>query len=104
MKLATRLGGFALTLAMAGQVFAQAAAATPTDFATVDKNKDGRVSSVEAEGRTELISSFESLDKNRDGFVSATEFAQWSGAGKALTPDPVTGPSGSGGAQHMPKP
>jgi hypothetical protein len=99
------LGSFVLALTAAGAICAQEPA-TPKDFSTLDKNKDGRVSSTEAEGRAELHDIFDALDKNHDGFLTATEFSAWSGAGNtkdAVPVDPTTGPGGSSGAQHMPK-
>jgi hypothetical protein len=99
------LGPYMLALTAAGSICAQAPA-MPKDFSTLSKNKDGRVSSVEAEARAELHDIFDGLDKNHDGFLTGAEFSAWSGAGNtndAVPVDPTTGPGGSSGAQHMPK-
>jgi Ca2+-binding EF-hand superfamily protein len=76
-----------------------AAQVTPLDeFHKLDRNGDGRLSAAEAKVRPDLEAAFESLDKNHDGFLSPEEFGIWH-----KTVDPTTGPSGSNGAQHMPK-
>ena len=98
-----RVGALLLALASA----ATAAEVSPIDeFRKLDRDADGRLSAAEAKVRPELEAAFESLDKDHDGFLSSAEFGTWRGLGKpgADAPvDPSTGPSGSGGAQHMPK-
>jgi hypothetical protein len=81
---------------------------TPTtiDFVVLDANTDGSVSVAEVQYVDDLRADFASLDANRDEKLSPVEFAKWSRAGNtkdALPLDPSTGPSGSSGAQHMPK-
>jgi len=91
-------------------LLAASAAAAETgpleEFRKLDRNADGKLSPAEAKVRPELEAAFESLDMDHDGFLSPAEFGTWSGPGKpgrARPVDPSTGPSGSGGAQHMPK-
>lgn len=76
------------------------------DFVTVDKNADGRLSKEESAQVADLGSVFATLDVDGDTYVTPAEFAKWDRAGNADTvrrPDPATAPSGSAGAQHMPK-
>ena len=73
------------------------------DFNTLDQNHDGRVSQLEAEREPELSMQFRMLDVNHDGYLSLQEFEAWPRAKKAKTPEPGTIPSGSSGAQHLPK-
>jgi hypothetical protein len=97
MKPATFTGSVVLSLLAAGVAIAQApspaeptAAPTATapgqgagaDFATVDRNKDGRVSSSEASVNSDLNTEFSKLDANRDSYLSSDEFAKWSKAEK----------------------
>jgi hypothetical protein len=99
MKPAMFTGSVVLSL-LAGVAMAQApspasdpaaapSATTPTqgtgrgaDFATVDRNKDGRVSSSEASVNSDLNTEFSKLDANRDSYLSSDEFAKWSKAEK----------------------
>lgn len=98
MKPATFTGSIVLSL-LAGVAMAQApspadpaaapSATTPAqgtsrggDFATVDRNKDGRVSSAEAAVNSDLNTEFSKLDANRDSYLSSEEFAKWSKAEK----------------------
>lgn len=107
MNIRTHVGMLALMVALTGNIWAQtppSAAATPTNlFATLDKNKDGKLSNMEVKGSPELYTQFDALDKNRDGFLTAPEFAMWAPPGKAPV-DPATAPGGSAGSQHMPAP
>lgn len=89
---------------------APADAASPSPaaqlFAKLDGDQDGRISRVEGRSNASLQGAFDRLDANRDGFLTTTEFALWEEAGKpgtGTTPDPALAPSGSNGAQHMPK-
>lgn len=61
---------------------APAAAKAPIEFASLDANKDGKVSMAEGQVNADLRAEFGKLDTNRDDSLSATEFAQWSHAGK----------------------
>ena len=95
MKFATLTGSLVLSLA-AASAFAQAPApapaapaaattpapAAPTDFATLDRNKDGRVSSAEAAVSVDLNSEFGKLDANADTYLSSDEFHKWAKAAK----------------------
>ena len=99
MKNVTRIATLAVSLATAGFVFAQdaaAPAATPAateaqssastsavDFSSLDVNKDGRVSMAEIQSNTELRSQFDSLDTNKDSYLTPIEFSKWNHAGKS---------------------
>lgn len=75
-------------------------------FAKLDADQDQRVSLVESRKSQTLPGAFARLDANHDGFLTPTEFAMWEEAGNLATlapVDPTTAPSGSSGAQHMPK-
>jgi hypothetical protein len=76
------------------------------DFAKADRNGNGNISREEALLVPDLTSAFEMLDLDADNKVSPTEFARWSRAARVEVPragDPATMPSGSAGAQHMPR-
>lgn len=103
----------ALALAAAfiaiGAVGADKAAPLPGDrydFIALDADMDGFVSMKEA-GRVDALGEvFGALDTNQDERLGPVEFAKWSKAGNtrsALPQSPATGPSGSSGAQHMPR-
>jgi hypothetical protein len=104
-----------LALAMAGGVQAQAPAASPRppptdttkiDFIVLDKDANGSLSRQEAKAVADLDSSFALLDADRDEVITPAEFTKWKRAGKivgAKPIDPTTAPSGSAGAQHMPR-
>jgi Ca2+-binding EF-hand superfamily protein len=87
----------------------QANPATPevakVDFAALDKDANGKLTKQEVQPVADLEGVFDSLDTDHNGSISSVEFSRWSRAGKATpTPrDPTTAPSGSAGAQHMPK-
>jgi EF hand len=107
MKLAVSLICLLLTGAAGEAVFAQGVRAElkPIAFSTLDTNKDGKLSVMEARGDPDLYMAFEMLDLNHDGFLTPMEFAAWPRALKTQTTpvrDPATAPSGSAGAQHMP--
>jgi Ca2+-binding EF-hand superfamily protein len=77
----------------------------PVAFATLDTNKDGKISRQEALAAPDLYDAFDKLDVNHDGFLSPAEFQAWPRALKPKDPvvrDPSTAPGGSAGAQHMP--
>jgi hypothetical protein len=120
MKPATFTGTLVLSLLAAGAAVAQApsaadpsaapsasssATATATtpvqgtgsgaDFATVDRNKDGRVSSAEASVNSELNTEFGKLDANHDSYLSTDEFAKWSKAEKPKSGMPADSSSPS---------
>ncbi len=107
MKTVTRISSLVLSLAAAGVVYAQAPAATPApaagmsasaDFTSVDQNKDGRVSSAEAQSHADLNTAFSTLDADRDSYLSQTEFQKWNKAGKAKD-----GASSPGAAPAQPR-
>ena len=109
MRISRYAGQALLALAIAGAVSIQAPAAaakSPLDFHTVDADRDGRVSPMEVRYIDDLRSAFGTLDSNKDDFLTPPEYSKWKRAGKtpeALPLDPSTGPSGSNGAQHMPR-
>jgi hypothetical protein len=75
-------------------------------FAKIDADRDDRVSLVEARRSAPLVKAFAKLDTNSDGFLTSTEFQVWEDAANiaVVAPvDPDLTPSGSRGAQHMPK-
>ena len=101
-----------LLACVAGLVHAQTPPANPAppevakvDFAALDKDANGKLSKTEVQPVADLEGVFDSLDTDRNGSISSVEFSRWSRAGKTTpTPrDPTTAPSGSAGAQHMPK-
>ncbi len=47
-------------------------------FATLDANRDGRVSQTEAAMHAELSGAFQTVDSNSDGSLSQSEFTKWS--------------------------
>jgi Ca2+-binding EF-hand superfamily protein len=107
MKMALSLTCSVLACAACGMLLAQGARPElkPIAFATLDTNKDGRISSKEAHADPELYADFDMLDVNHDGYLSPEEFKAWPRALKtkdSSAPDPATAPSGSAGAQHMP--
>lgn len=102
-----------MALAAAGMIHAQtptsksAAVDTPKiDFATIDKDANGKLTKEEALIVVELDAGFDKLDTDRDGSITPAEFSHWNRAGKtvAVPHDPSIAPSGSAGAQHMPNP
>jgi EF hand len=104
MRISKNIVPVTLALAIAGVVSVGARAADPTfiDFASVDANKDGKVTVEEVEYIDDLRAAFDSLDVNHDKVLSPAEFAQWKRAAKPLPLDPSTGVGGSAGSQHMP--
>ena len=100
MNKTVRIGSFIASCVVAGAVFAQAAttpagapaqgvgagaagASVAHDFSSIDTNKDGKVSSTEAQSNSELRSAFSTLDADNDTYLSQSEFAKWSAGGKA---------------------
>lgn len=108
MKMAASITLLLLTCTAGGTLFAQAAHSElkPIAFRTLDINKDGKLSLVEARADPGLYETFQMLDVNHDGFLTPAEFESWPRALKAKAPvrDPATAPGGSAGAQHMPRP
>jgi Ca2+-binding EF-hand superfamily protein len=107
MKSATRWFAFlVMMVAACGQSYAQGVRQElkPVAFATLDTNKDGKISREEALAAPDLADAFDALDVNHDGFLSPSEFQAWPRALKtgAAKRDPSTAPGGSAGAQHMP--
>ena len=103
MNNSVRFGSFILSCAIAGAVFAQATppASQPgasSEFGSIDSNKDGKVSSTEAQSNSELRSSFSSLDADKDTYLSQSEFAKWNKGGKSgAMPAPGADRSGAAG-------
>jgi Ca2+-binding EF-hand superfamily protein len=107
MKIAIPLSCLLLACATDGTALAQASRTElkPVAFSTLDKNKDGKISLVEAKADPGLYEAFAMLDVNHDGSLTPAEFAAWPRAVKTgVTRDPATAPGGSAGAQHMPPP
>ncbi|HTV80511.1 MAG TPA: EF-hand domain-containing protein [Steroidobacteraceae bacterium] len=109
MKLALSLMCMVLASMPVGPAVAQArhSELKPIAFATLDSNKDGKLSRIEARADPGLYAAFDMLDLNHDGFLSPEEFQAWPRALKTKgteIPNPATAPGGSAGAQHMPGP
>lgn len=108
MKMTAMLTFLLLTCTTGDLLLAQAphSELKPIAFATLDTNKDGRISLVEARADPSLYEAFAMLDVNHDGYLSPAEFQAWPRAlkTKSAVPDPATSPGGSAGAQHMPPP
>jgi hypothetical protein len=112
MKIPARTVSLVVCLAAAAFVEAQTPAVKPAppeviriDFAALDKDANGNLSKQEVQSVPDLEGVFDSLDTDHNGSITSVEFSRWSRAGKS-TPaprDPATAPSGSAGAQHMPK-
>jgi Ca2+-binding EF-hand superfamily protein len=107
MRFSIWLAGCAMNC-VASSSWAQAAQSElkPIAFSTMDANKDGKVSLLEARADPELYAEFSTLDINQDGFLTPVEFSAWPRAAKTkdtASRDPTTGPGGSAGAQHMPE-
>jgi len=89
MKDVIKVGSLLVSIAAAGLVFGQAPPATPApsadsiQFASVDMNKDGKVSQAEARSNAELQTAFTTLDADRDNNLSQSEFSKWDKAGKS---------------------
>jgi len=112
MKIPARSVSLLVCLAASCFVQAQTPAGKATspevlkiDFATLDKDANGKLSKQEVQPVADLEGVFDSLDTDHNGSITSAEFSRWSRAGKTTpTPrDPATAPSGSAGAQHMPK-
>jgi hypothetical protein len=67
----------------AGHAVEHSAAASRATFSVLDTDKDGRVSSMEADADAGFDAGFASMDANGDGFVTDTEYrAQTKATGK----------------------
>ena len=81
MKVSQSLIAAAVVVALPLSVFAGDKDKTPApmgttasaQFATLDTNRDGRISQAEAAGDTKIV--FSTVDKNGDGFIDSGEFA-----------------------------
>jgi hypothetical protein len=81
MKVSQSLIAAALVVALPLSVLAGDKDKTPApmgttasaQFATLDTNRDGRISQAEATSDSKLV--FSTADKNGDGFIDASEFA-----------------------------
>ena len=72
----------ARTIAVAGVIACAqvASAASAPTLASLDTNKDGKVSLNEASANDALFVAFKKLDADRDGMLTQAEFAAWSGS------------------------
>lgn len=109
MKSMFRVSVSVLALLAAGAVAAQPPGSVkrPLEFGSVDANKDGKLSPEEVRYIDDLNAAFGQLDVNRDAFLTPMEYGKFpraAGVREAQPLSPATGPSGSGGAQHMPGP
>jgi len=73
-----------LSLGLAGAALAQAPAVTAPahpvqDFASIDANKDGKISLSEVDSNGSLKSEFASLDADRDTYLTPTEYSKYKG-------------------------
>lgn len=82
-----------------------AADANRIDFSALDKDMNAYLTKDEVMATADLEGVYETLDTDHDGRISPTEFSRWSRAGKSapVPHDPSTAPTGSAGAQHMPR-
>lgn len=62
-----------------GLISMAAAAEQKADFASLDKNGDGKVSVNEATVNDALFVAFKDLDTNKDGELTKEEFARYKG-------------------------
>jgi hypothetical protein len=85
-----RAGIAGLTLAAGGAALADDKPGH-AEFGSVDQNRDGRVSKVEAQAHAELTSQFATLDADRDSYLSQTEFGKWKAVSPGAPP-PSTSP------------
>jgi hypothetical protein len=74
LLLALALPGFAQTPPTAATMAAPAAGGDT--FAGLDADKDGRVSSTEADRDAGFSASFAAMDANADGFITSDEYHQ----------------------------
>ena len=109
MRTAQRLGPIVIAAALAAILGSQPASpkgeVSTIDFSSLDANKDGKVTPVEAQNIDDLRSSFGDLDINHDETLTPGEYARWNRADTskpALPVSPATGKGGSAGAQHVP--
>lgn len=104
MKSALHLGAAALALSFAGAAVAAEPMAPPTagsPFATLDTNKDGRLSQAEVRANADLNSRFTILDSDSDTYLSQLEYGKWEGTKQAPLPGnggrmPPNDPAGTG--------
>jgi hypothetical protein len=102
---------FALALFICGAGVAQAPLPRPPadisklDFSSLDKDASAYLTKDETLALADLEGVFDTLDSDRDGRISPSEFSRWARAGKStpLPADPSTAPTGSAGAQHVPR-
>lgn len=82
MNSAIRFSALALSLGLAGAAFAQAPPATAQppvvpEFASIDQNKDGKLSASEVQSNSSLQSAFGSLDADHDSYLTPAEYSKW---------------------------
>ena len=73
-----------LSLGLAGVALAQAPPATTPpapvpDFASIDANKDGKISQSEVDANASLKSEFAALDADRDTYLTPSEYSKYKG-------------------------
>jgi hypothetical protein len=96
MKYSLHMGVAALALSFAGAGVAAdittmkpatpGAASSP--FATLDANKDGRLSQAEVRSNADLNSRFATLDSDSDTYLSQLEYGKWEGMSHSSVPAP----------------
>lgn len=103
MKHALHMGAAALAISFAGAVFAADNSTMPaappapvanSPFATLDANKDGRLSQSEIRTNSDLNSRFATLDADGDTYLSQLEYGKWEGSQRQVPgpADRVTSP------------
>jgi len=108
VRTAQRLGPIVIAVAIAAILGSQPASSAESpsriDFLSIDANKDGKVTPVEAQNIDDLRNTFGVLDINHDETLTPAEYARWDRADNTKLPiSPATGKSGSSGAQHIPR-
>lgn len=103
MKYSLQVGAAVLALSFAGGAFAAdettmkpAMPAIPSSpFATLDTNKDGRLSQAEIHANVDLNGRFATLDTDGDTYLSQSEYGKWKDAGNAGKGNPERSPDSS---------
>jgi hypothetical protein len=85
-----------LSALMTGLAFAGDGTKKTVDFAALDTNGDGRISSTEAAAHEKLTAQFRTADADGDGSVSRAEFDQWSKMKAPASSTPATTPTNPG--------
>ena len=86
----------ALLLAGAGSLAMAADTTMSTQsFSDLDANGDGRLTSTEAQGHSQLSQGFRTADANGDGSLSRTEFDTWTASSQSKSSSDSSTPSSS---------